>query len=124
MDTALVIHFTRPYPGRETLAFEAFQDAMTFFGKLATDGHCELPEAYMGTNGGGMMVIRGERTKLHELAHGDEFNRLYLKAGFTGKARGRAGSDGVARLVHDSACLQEVARYSPVPGESTENSRR
>jgi hypothetical protein len=83
MDTALVIHFTRPYPGRETLAFEAFQDAMTFFGKLATDGHCELPVAYMGTSGGGMMVIHGERTKLHELAHGEEFNRLYLKAGFT-----------------------------------------
>ncbi len=82
MDAALVIHFTRPYPGRETMAFEAFQDAMVFFGKMAADGHCEPPVAYMGTFGGGMFLIHGERSRLHELVMGEEFRRLFLRAGF------------------------------------------
>ncbi|NNC92653.1 MAG: hypothetical protein HKN80_09190 [Acidimicrobiia bacterium] len=81
MDAALVISYNRPFVGRETLAMESFQDAMTFFGKLAADGHCEPPVAYTGVDGG-MMIIHGERTALFELTGGEEFHRVFAKAGF------------------------------------------
>jgi hypothetical protein len=81
MDAALVIHYNRPFVGRETLAMESFQDAMTFFGKQAADGHCEPPVAYMGIEGG-MMIIHGERMALFEMTGGEEFHRVFAKAGF------------------------------------------
>lgn len=81
MDAALVISYKRPFVGRETLAMESFQDAMTFFGKQATDGHCEQPAAYMGVDGG-MMIIHGERMALFELTGGEEFHRVFAKAEF------------------------------------------
>lgn len=81
MDAALVIHYIRPFVGRETLALEAFQDAMTFFGKQAVDGLCEPPVAYLGVDGG-MMIIHGERMALFEMTGGEEFHRVFTKAGF------------------------------------------
>ena len=81
MDAALVISYIRPYVGRETLAMESFQDAMTFFGKLAADGLCEPPVAYSCVDGG-MMIVHGERMALFELTIGKEFHRVFGKAGF------------------------------------------
>lgn len=81
MDAALVIHYKRPFVGRESLAMESFQDAMTFFGKQAADGHCEPPAAYMGVDGG-MMIIHGERMALFELIGGEDFHRVFAKAEF------------------------------------------
>ena len=81
MDAALVIQYKRPFVGRETLAMESFQDAMTFFGKQAADGHCEPPTAYMGVDGG-MMIIHGERMALFELIGGEDFHRVFAKAEF------------------------------------------
>lgn len=54
---------------------------MTFLGKQAADGHCEPPAAYMGVDGG-MMIIHGERMALFELIGGEDFHRVFAKAEF------------------------------------------
>lgn len=82
MLAAIVFRYGRPWAGREQLAFQAFQDAITFFEKMAIDGRCQSPIAYMSATGGGMMIVHGERMKLGELLQSEEFIRLYLKAGY------------------------------------------
>lgn len=82
MDTAIVFTYGRPTALREKLAFEAFQDAMTFWEKKAIDGLCSHPMSYTFVDGGGMMIIHGDRARLAELLSLEEFEHIYLKAGF------------------------------------------
>jgi len=78
---AIVIRYGRPHPGREKLSFEAFGEAFGFFGAKATAGACEAPAGYMHP-GGGMVIVHGERDGLIEMTGSEEFQRLFLKAGF------------------------------------------
>ena len=80
---AIVFRFGRPWAGREKLAFEAFQDALAFFGKLAVDGLCQSPIPYMVMTGGGLLIVHGERDRLLEILAMEDFGRMYLKAGYT-----------------------------------------
>ncbi len=64
------------------MAFEAFGDAISFFGKLAADGACEPPVTYVPPAGGGMMIVHGERDRLVEILASEEFTRLYYRAGY------------------------------------------
>lgn len=82
MPAAIVFRYGRPWAGREKLAFQAFQDAIAFFGKRAVDGLCDTPIAYLPAAGGGMMIVHGDRARLLEILAGDEFLRLYLRAGY------------------------------------------
>jgi hypothetical protein len=79
---ALVFTYTRPWAGRETMAMEAFSDALTFFGKLAADDKTSEPMLLMSTTGKSMMIVHGEREFLHELIHTDDFLAMYMKASF------------------------------------------
>ena len=81
MKAAIVIRYGRPHPGREKLSFEAFGEALGFFGAKASAGVCEAPASYMFA-GGGMVIVHGERNGLVEMAGSEEFQRLVLKAGF------------------------------------------
>ena len=81
MKAAVVIRYGRPHPGREKLAFEAFGAALGFFGTKAAAGACEAPLPYMGP-GGGMVIVQGERDGLVEMTGAEEFQRLFLKAGY------------------------------------------
>ncbi len=83
MDAAIVFTYGRPAAGREKLGFEAFQDAMAFFEKKAIDGLCSHPVPYMFMDGGGMLIVHGDRERLYELTALDEFRTMYLKAGFS-----------------------------------------
>ena len=82
MKAAIMIRYGRPHPGREKLAFEAFGEALGFFGAKATAGVCEAPVGYMGSSGGGTILIGGERASLTDLTASEEFQRLFLKAGY------------------------------------------
>jgi hypothetical protein len=82
MPSAIVFRYGRPWAGREKLSFEAFQDALSFFGKLATDGRCHEPITFMSVTGGGMMIVHGEREHLREILEMEEFARIYFKAGY------------------------------------------
>ena len=83
MDSAIVFTYTRPYPGREAAAFEAFQDAFTLFGKFAAEDKCLEPEVFTGPFAKGLMVIKGEREKLLRIIETEEFQHMYLKAGWS-----------------------------------------
>ena len=65
------------------MAFGAFGDAIGFFGKLAADGACEMPVAYLPPAGGGMMIVHGEQERLLEILGGEDFTRMYYRAGYT-----------------------------------------
>lgn len=82
MDTAIVFTYGRPTAGREKLAFDAFQDAMTFWEKKAIDGLCSHPMPYTMMDGGGFLIIHGDRARLMELVELEEFQHIFLKAGF------------------------------------------
>ena len=81
MEAAIVFRYGRP-AGREKLGFEAFQEAVGFFGAKAGDGLCQPPVVYMSPSGGGMLIVAGERDALAGIAAGEDFIRMYLKAGY------------------------------------------
>ena len=81
MEAAIVFRYGRP-AGREKLGFEAFQEAVGFFATKAGDGLCRAPVAYMSPSGGGMLIVAGERDALAGIAAGEDFIRMYLKAGY------------------------------------------
>ena len=83
MRSAIVFRYSRPHPGREKMGFQAFGEALAFFGKQAAEGACELPVAYMPPAGGGMMIVHGEREQLQAILGGEEFARVYYRAGYT-----------------------------------------
>jgi hypothetical protein len=83
MDAALVFTYTRPVPGREAKALSSFMEALSFFGKLASDGHCGEPMIFSGPSGKGMFVVPGDRDKLNEILRGEDFTWLFLKTSFT-----------------------------------------
>lgn len=82
MKAAIVFTYTRPAPGREAMALEAFTDSFTFFGKLAADGKCGEPMVYLASSGLGMMIIHGDREELFEITGSGDFHKLYDKASF------------------------------------------
>ena len=82
MKAAICIKYGRPHPGREKLAFETFGEALGFFGGKASAGECQAPVGYMGSSGGGMILIGGDRAVLLGITATEEFQRLFLKAGY------------------------------------------
>jgi 4-hydroxy-L-threonine phosphate dehydrogenase PdxA len=82
VQAALIFRYGRPWAGREKLAFEAFGDALEFFGKRAADGLCQAPIAYMAATGGGMMMVHGDRERLAEILQTEDFMHMYLRAGY------------------------------------------
>ncbi len=82
MEAAIVFCYGRPAAGREKLAYEAFQEALGFFGTRAAEGLCQAPVAYMPPSGGGMLIVAGESAALGEIVAGEDFPRMYLKAGY------------------------------------------
>ncbi len=85
VDSALVFTYTRPAVGREKEAFAVFQDAATFFGKLAADGRCLEPEFFVGPFAKGILVVKGSHDDLLEIAQSEDFIKFYLRAGYAVK---------------------------------------
>lgn len=82
MDSAIVFTYTRAAPGRESQAFEAFTQAMTFFGTEAHAGRCGEPLSFIGSTGLNLVIVPGEFDKLTRLVRTDEFLELYTKTAF------------------------------------------
>ena len=76
-NTALILKYGLPVPGREEKALEAFADGQALFGKFAADGVCAEPEIFHHLFGGGMMIIRAEAfEKLFFMLEKQEVKRL------------------------------------------------
>lgn len=104
MDSAIVFTYTRAVPGREEKAFEAFTEAMAFFGTKAHEGFCEDPINFMGTTGESFLIVPGEYRALADLMYTDEFLDLYTRAlyavpdiGYQLGAYGQGVQDWMAR---------------------------
>ena len=82
MKAALVFTYGRPAVGREAMAMDVFADSLVFWGKLAADGTCDEPMVYLRPDGGGMMIIHGERPALRNILDTEDFRRIYFRAGF------------------------------------------
>lgn len=76
MDTAFVITWSVPFPGRERQALELAGESEEFWGKMAAEGRCSQPEWFFFPNGTGMWMVKGEAQQLWELAESQEGRRL------------------------------------------------
>ncbi len=111
VDSAIVFTYTRAIPGRENKAFEAFTEAMTFFGTKAHEGVCEEPINFMGTTGESIFIVPGEYKQLADLMFSDEFQDMYTRTVFAVPDIGyQLGAFGQG--VQDS-----MARWARVGGE-------
>jgi hypothetical protein len=80
-DAALVVSWTRAVPGREAKSFEAFREALEWWGKQAAEGRCRMPRAFgAGDASGGMLLVEGRSDVLHELMESEEYRKLNSKA--------------------------------------------
>jgi hypothetical protein len=83
-NTAVIFFYGVPVAGREAKAFETFNDAATFFGKLAADGKCAEPEMFHYGFGGGMMIVRAASIEdLFEMLERDESRKIIAAATYT-----------------------------------------
>ena len=79
MDTALVITWKVPFPGREKQALELGAQADEYWGKQAAAGRCTEPEWFFLPAGWGMWMVKGERRDLEDLLQSDESRRLLAR---------------------------------------------
>ncbi len=79
MDTAFVIMWTTPFPGRERQALELGAEAGEYWGVQANDGRCTAPEWFFLSNGTAIWLVKGERRVLEELVTSDTSRRLLAK---------------------------------------------
>lgn len=76
MDAALISHWDRPARGREQEALQVFMDAMAFWDRQAEAGRCEPREVFIGLDGRGMTIVKGQSDVLQEITESDEFREL------------------------------------------------
>jgi hypothetical protein len=79
-DAAVVVSWTRAVPGREAKSFEAFREALEWWGKQAAEGRCGLPRAFGAADAsGGMLIIEGRSDGLYELMESEAYRKLASK---------------------------------------------
>ncbi len=83
MDHAILFTYGQAAPGRESMALQAFQDGLAFFGKYAAEGKCGEAIDFMGPSGLNLILVPGKYEDLTFLTHLDEFQELYMKAIFS-----------------------------------------
>lgn len=79
MQTAMVVTWTHPIPGREQKSLEYGAEVMEFWGRKAAEGMCSAPQLYFSDRGRGMWVVTGDRDALMAIEGSDEARLLTLK---------------------------------------------
>lgn len=79
MDTALVVNFKMPFPGRERQALDYASEVDGYWGRLASEGKCSPPESFFFETGHGLWVVKGERDTLLALQAEEATQRLIIK---------------------------------------------
>lgn len=76
-DSVLFVGWNRPVSGREARAVELFSSFVNYLGKQQGQGNIENFEpVFLNVHGGdmnGFILIRGDRTKLGNLRHANEW---------------------------------------------------
>jgi hypothetical protein len=60
VDEALVVTWTRPVVGRETLALDYGLEVKEYWATLAAEGKCSPPELFFFSNGHGLWMVKGD----------------------------------------------------------------
>ena len=79
MNTAFIVTFKQPIPGREKIALDYAAEVNEFWGKLAADGKVTVPELFLFPNGIGMWMVKGDAIILRELVESEYSQKLLTK---------------------------------------------
>ena len=78
--SALLVTYTGPIPGREKEALEFAVEVGEYWGKLAADGKCTLPEQfYSSATQTGYWIVKGDRDELMKVHDSPEGKGFYAK---------------------------------------------
>jgi len=81
---ALFLGWGQVVRGREQLALQVFQEAVSYYGKLQEEGQIERFEAYLldphGGDLAGFFVLHGEQSALDAVRSSAEFRRVLVRA--------------------------------------------
>lgn len=78
-DSAFVITWRMPFPGREASALAYAADADVHWSKQAAEGYCSDPEWLFHPDGWGMWMVRGLHEELDRLVQQDESKMLIAR---------------------------------------------
>lgn len=79
MQTAIVVTWTHPFPGREEKALAYGAEVTDFWGKKAAEGICTEPEIFFSERGTGFWFVKGDRDALLQIHDTDEARLLTFK---------------------------------------------
>jgi hypothetical protein len=80
MQTALIVTWTHPFPGREEKALAFGAEVTDFWGKQAADGNCTEPAIFFSEKRGtGLWFVKGDRDTLLHISDTEEARLLSLK---------------------------------------------
>ena len=78
------VSWNRPVAGKEAIAFEHFNQCISFLGKQQTAGHIESYEPalldYRGGEMNGFIIIRGDRARIMNMCASEEWMDLAARA--------------------------------------------
>jgi hypothetical protein len=78
MDSALIVTWRTPIPGREKAALDYAVEVNEYWGKLAADGKCSEPEMFFLSDYG-MWMVKGTTDTLWQLYGAEASQRLLRK---------------------------------------------
>lgn len=115
-DSILFIGWSTPVRGRERQSLTVFQESVSYWGKLQSDGKIEsFDVALLAPHGGdlnGFAILRGEGEKLDEVRRDEEFQRLLTRANLIveglGAVPGVTGDELAAQMSRGQAQLDEL----------------
>ena len=79
MQTAMVVTWTHPVPGREDKALAYGAEVTEFWNARAAEGKCSPPELFFSERGTGLWMVKGDRDTLLQIHDADEARLLTLK---------------------------------------------
>ena len=79
MDSALVITWKAPVPGREKKALDLVVKLEKYWYNQATQGHSTTPDVFLLPNGPGTVTVQGERHALEQLTRSEKLRELLAK---------------------------------------------
>jgi hypothetical protein len=114
---ALFIGWGQVVRGREQLALQVFQEAVTYYGKLEADEQIDRFDAYLldphGGDLGGFFLLHGEQSALDALRSNEEFRRILVRAGSVIDNLGLVAAYGGDSLGQQMALFGETAQELP-----------
>jgi hypothetical protein len=114
---ALFLGWGQVVRGREQLALQVFQEAVSYYGKLQEEGQIERFEAYLldphGGDLNGFFLIHGERSALDAVRSSADFQRLLVRAGSVIDNLGLVSAFSGDALGQQMALFGETAQELP-----------